>query len=448
VRRRVRDVLLGSSLRRRLVSGAFWSMCSSMFLRVTGFVNVVVLTRVFTAEQYGAYGLILTTLAMFGLLAGFEMGLTTTKYVAEHRETDPDRAGRVVGLGLMVTSVTATVMGLALFGASSLIAAEAFGNPLLRDELQLAAAILVATAVSAVLLGALAGLEAFSASAVLNMTMGLLTTAAVCVGGWLGGIAGALYGMLAAAILNVAVTHVVVRHWCGKFGIRIRFDVLEWTLIPRFGLPAVLRSIVSTPAVWIARSILAQQPDGMAQLGLFHAAWQWYALVMMIPEFWTRALVPVLSERMGAGAHGQFRRVILATTSINLIIVLAFSGAIYFLSDYVMLLYGRDLRFSDGLLLLALATGALSAASAPIGSALIATGTMWGAAALNAVWGITLTVFAYLLGRSPEGLATAYIVAYLLHIGMTSLLLWFVVARNERSATSAVGAPGYAHSLR
>jgi O-antigen/teichoic acid export membrane protein len=446
--RRLHTLLLGSSLRRRLVSGAFWSICSSVFLRLTGFVNVIVLTRVFSAEQYGAYGLILNTLGMFGLVGGFEMGLTATKYVAEHRHRNPDRAGRVIGLGLVVTAVTATLMAGLLFGGSTVIAVHAFGEGSLSGEIRLAALLMLLTALTSVLFGVLAGLEAFSVAAALQMGMAVLTTVAVCIGGWWGGIAGALYGSILASGVNLGASLGVVRSWCRRWGIRVRFEDLEWSLVSRFGLPAVLRSIVSTPSVWLVRALMTREPDGLAQLGLFTAAWQWFALVMMIPEFWTRALVPVLSERLGAGAHHQFRRVILATCAFNLFVVVAFSSLVFLLSDYVLLLYGRDLRFSQELLLLALATGTLCAASAPIGSALTATGTMWGATALNATWGVALVLLALPMGRSPEGLATAYLVAYVIHVVTTGLLLWYVLHRNAARASSALEPPLHAHPVR
>jgi Na+-driven multidrug efflux pump len=239
-----------------------------------------------------------------------------------------------------------------------------------------------------------------------------------------------------------------VRRWCLSFGIRIRFDRPDWSLLARFSLPAVVRSIVSTPAVWITRSMLAQQPDGMAQLGLFHAAWQWYMLVMMIPEFWTRALVPVLSERIGAGAHRQFRRVIASTSLFNLLVVLCFSTAVYLLSDWILLLYGRELRFSEGLLLLALATGTLSAAAAPIGSALTATGAMWAAAGVNAVWGIALIVCTYFLGSSAQGLAVAYFLGYVIHGLTAGLLLWYVLVQSTRRPAEQLGAVDYTQAAR
>ena len=42
--------------------------------------------------------MIQSTVGMFGVFAGFGLGLTATKHVAEFRQSDPDRAGRIIGL--------------------------------------------------------------------------------------------------------------------------------------------------------------------------------------------------------------------------------------------------------------------------------------------------------------------------------------------------------------
>jgi O-antigen/teichoic acid export membrane protein len=47
---------------------------------------------------YGELGMIQTTVGMFGVFAGFGLGVTATKHVAEFRRSDPARAGRIIGL--------------------------------------------------------------------------------------------------------------------------------------------------------------------------------------------------------------------------------------------------------------------------------------------------------------------------------------------------------------
>jgi len=46
----------------------------------------------------GELGIIQNTIGMFGTLAGFGMGLTANKHVAEFKRTDPAPAERILGL--------------------------------------------------------------------------------------------------------------------------------------------------------------------------------------------------------------------------------------------------------------------------------------------------------------------------------------------------------------
>jgi len=72
---------------------------------------MIVVVRLLKVEEYGELSIIRRTTAMFGIFAGFGLGLTATKYIAEFRNTDPERAGRIWGLinnTAVLTSLTAS----------------------------------------------------------------------------------------------------------------------------------------------------------------------------------------------------------------------------------------------------------------------------------------------------------------------------------------------------
>ncbi len=49
-------------------------------------------------EEFGKLGIVQSTVGMFQVFAGFGLGLTATKYVAEFRDSDPAKTGRIIGL--------------------------------------------------------------------------------------------------------------------------------------------------------------------------------------------------------------------------------------------------------------------------------------------------------------------------------------------------------------
>ena len=85
---------LGSSpLGERLLRGTFWSLVGTFVSRALGLAAAIMAARILGKAVYGELGIIQSTLGMFGTFAGFGMGTTATKYVAELRDKDPAKAG-------------------------------------------------------------------------------------------------------------------------------------------------------------------------------------------------------------------------------------------------------------------------------------------------------------------------------------------------------------------
>src|SRR4051794_16281742 len=87
-----------SPLGLRLARGAFWSTASAVAGRLVTLVSTVFLARSLGKSQYGELGVIQSSMMMFAIFAGAGLGATCAKYVAEYRETDSNRAGRIMAL--------------------------------------------------------------------------------------------------------------------------------------------------------------------------------------------------------------------------------------------------------------------------------------------------------------------------------------------------------------
>ena len=60
--------------------------------RLAGLLQSILLARVLGPTEFGAYGLLLSTVGMVASFAGLQMGMTATVHVARHRLSDPTRA--------------------------------------------------------------------------------------------------------------------------------------------------------------------------------------------------------------------------------------------------------------------------------------------------------------------------------------------------------------------
>ena len=90
----------------RLARGVFWSMAGAVISRGLMLAASVLVARMLGKMGFGELGMIRSTVGMFGIFAGFGLGLTATKHVAEFRSSDPERAGRIISLSWLVAMVT------------------------------------------------------------------------------------------------------------------------------------------------------------------------------------------------------------------------------------------------------------------------------------------------------------------------------------------------------
>jgi O-antigen/teichoic acid export membrane protein len=82
----------------------------------------IIAARVLGRTVFGEFGMIQSTLNMFMTFANLGVGLTATKYVAEFRKTDPQRAGRIIAMSTAMAAVLGTAVGVVLVATSSWVA--------------------------------------------------------------------------------------------------------------------------------------------------------------------------------------------------------------------------------------------------------------------------------------------------------------------------------------
>lgn len=134
--RKYTDRIETSPLGYRLAKGAFWSLVGALTSR-----GLVVLSSIFVARMlgktgFGELGIIQSTIGMFGVFAGFGLGLTSTKYIAEFRVKNPDKAGRIMALSSLVAALSGGVMAVLLLVHAPWLATHALAAPQLSSLLQ------------------------------------------------------------------------------------------------------------------------------------------------------------------------------------------------------------------------------------------------------------------------------------------------------------------------
>jgi O-antigen/teichoic acid export membrane protein len=304
------DLAPAGPLRARFTAGVMWSVIGAVVSRGFTLAASVVCARLLGKERFGELGIIQSTVGTFGVFAGLGLGLTATKYVAEFRERDREKVGRILALSSVAALVSSTVMAVILLGASHYLAGKALANAQLAEPLAIGAGLVFFGGLNGAQTGALAGFEAFQAIARVNTQAGLCSFPLVVIGVWRWGLKGAVWGLVAAMAVNWILNYHALQRQCAGAGIRHSFRNLhrERSVLHKFSLPALLASIVVGPALWFCSTMLVHQKNGYGQLGLYTAADRWRLLILFVPTSVFGMLVPVLSNLYGSGDQLGFRK--------------------------------------------------------------------------------------------------------------------------------------------
>lgn len=405
-----------SPIAARLVHGSLWSLAGSLLSRLLALAAAVLVARILGKASYGELGIVQSTIGMFGTLAGFGMGTTAAKFVAEFRSTDPAKAGRIIALSSIVSWCTGITLGAVLFCFAPWLARNSLAAPELTPYIQLSALLLVLSAINGAQTGVLSGFEVFRKIAWVNGLTGLLNFPLVVGGAMLFELPGVIWGMIIAQASGCLANLLIWR----REAARLQIPVTSWSmttselpLLWRFAVPATLGSLLVNPVEWACTAMLARQPNGFEHVGALSAANQWFGALLWLPYVMAQSLMPVLSERMGVNDITRSTKLLIVSITISVAITLPFVILGSLLSRHIMGAYGEDFIRDWPTLVVSLATCAVVAAQVPVGTMIAASGRMWLGFYMNLLWAIVFLVMAWLLVHwGAIGLASARFFAY------------------------------------
>jgi len=187
--------LKASPLGGRLASGAFWSISGAVISRILMLLANIIVARILTCEIYGELGIIRSTVNMFVIFAGFGLGLTATKHVAEFKATDPSRASRIMAISGLFTMGIGGLIAIIVIVFAPWLSVHTINAPHLTTELRIGAVILLISALNGAQTGSLAGLEAFKTIAIVNIFVGILSFPIFVCGAYFGGLQGTVLAL-------------------------------------------------------------------------------------------------------------------------------------------------------------------------------------------------------------------------------------------------------------
>lgn len=385
---------------------------------------------------FGELGVIQSTVGMFQIFAGFGLGVTATKYVAQYRTTDLEKVSRFVRLSTTVAILMGALMALVLVIIAPWLATHTLAAPNLTSPLRLSALMLLLGALLGAQLGTLSGFEAFKTIARITLIAGIAGFPLMVTGVYFAGVNGGVAALVGAMAVNWLLNHLALRSLLPRARTPgVRFGHADELLVLwRFSTPAVLGGIMVAPVLWLCNAMLVNQPGGYGEMGIYNAANQWRTAVMFLPAIVENMILPILSNLRGEGNWNAYRKVVLYNVYFNAGIALLVALGVYAFSPLILRSYGPGFESGQSVLLV-LALSAVLSATIGVGGQFIASeDKMWWGLFLNLIWAITLVAGTwFLVKRGALGLSLAYLLAYGVHLLTSAGFVYYVLSKQKRS---------------
>ena len=405
-----------SSLMTRLWRAASWTLAGAVGSQVLGFIGGLLTARMLGNEGFGQLSAVRGLVLAFGLFSGAGLGLAAVRYVAEFREQNQARLReRIIFLQRLSwwcacgTSLLVAVM-------TPLMADGWLGQGSLQITLWLGCPLVLFNGLSAIQNGILGGLEKFNYIARGMGVESVGNLLGVVIGAKLAGVNGAVAGACAAgAIAWYYRNRLLQVDLAGLPKDPVASPGFDKGWLLREAMPFILTGAITQPFEWYIRIMLVREPDGFVQLGLFTAAYTCAQFMLFLPRQLTTPGVSLLAGMMGKNSGEQVLN--LARLKLKTSCLLAAAVAIPMIgaAEWVLGWFG----FSGGgeVLVMLVLAHLLGACSLVFRSVLYAAGKVWVQCCHTLVWGVVLGLTGWFLrGFGAWGLATAYLLAFAVHI--------------------------------
>jgi O-antigen/teichoic acid export membrane protein len=369
---------------------------------------------------------------MFAPLAIMGLTLTTTKFVAEYRDTQPERAGRILALSLCAGSIAGLAMTLVLILLAPQLAALGFGDPGLRTHLVESSGLLLLGVIEAVQASALTGLEAFSRIAKLSAWGGLLSLPVTVGLAMQYGASGAIAGLTVSVAISCVLNAIVLRRECRRWGIRpsLAGCSSEKHVLYSFSLPAYISGIAAAPVAWLGSAMLVRQPNGLAEMALFSAADRFRYLLIFVPLAVSRIAIPALTRHRAARNHDAYQSAFSWNLGFSILATVPPALLCAQFSPQLLGLFGKPFEIGWPVLAILSVSAIPTVLNTQLGAVLMSDGRAWLRTGVDVLLAVSFLAGAWFAVPRwhAAGLAGAFFVAY----SLASLVLWISLRRKHR----------------
>ena len=421
-----------AALRAEILKNAGWSLIAAIIARGANVLVLMICARILPQERLGELAITQSTVGLFGSLAGLGLGMTITKFLAENRVSNPDRAGRILTLSLVSAVFSALLMTLGFIALAPMVAARSLAAPGMSWVLIASSGLLGLGVIEAVETGALTGFEAFRSIATLSAWAGVASLPLTAGLVYFYGLGGAIAGLTVSLALSCVLNGIALWRECRRAGVRIQLGgcLGEWRILVGFSLPAYLSGVIVAPTAWLASALLVNQPGGYADMALYAAADRFRFVLIFVPLAACRLIVPALSRYRATGDKLAYDSVLRLNIQIGLALTVIPAVICALASPFLMSVFGASFKHGWPILAILAFSSIPTVLNTQFGSVLLGDNRAWTRMSVDMLLGVVCIGVAYLAVPrwGASGLALAFTSSY-----AVATLILIVCLRRRRS---------------
>ncbi len=401
-------------------ANSFWAILGSFVSKGINFVSIAWIALILGPEMFGEYNVIQATVGMFGTVSGLGLGLAATKLIAEFRDRDILKVGRIISTLYLLSFIISFIVAVVFFSTAGLVSNNLLNNDKLTLLLQITSVIVIFDAISGVQNGVLTGFEAFKEMTFIGVFVGVISAPLLVIGAYFYGLIGLTVMLLLSRLINVVANRIYLDKKFKIHQIKVKPLMNKEVVKDIFaiGIPSFLAGLSTTIFNWISTSLFVNQPFGYQALGTYTTANQLRTIVTLLPDSAGKVTMPQLANAYGNQDMKRFKKTVIVTFIWNLILSVIPAVVLFFFGGLFQNFFGDEFNLSNQLILIVLVTGILIALNNAVGYILICSNLIWYDFILRIFWGIALMLLIFFYGRynGAIGYAISILGASIIHM--------------------------------
>ena len=426
-----------TDLKARLYGNAFWSLAGAVLSKLIFFIALIVAANILGKVHYGEFGMMNSTVLMFVALASLGLGATASRYIAEFRDTDPEKTINVYLVTQTFSYVVGFISSVIIFWFADSISVHSFHSNHLGDEIRIGTVIFFFSIINGAQNGVLSGFERFDLIAYSNVVKAVFQSVLLIAGAYYYRLFGALAGLAIAQLAANLYNRILIAPLLKAYRIRLldqlkKLSFRQFDILWKFSLPTVISSLAIVPVMWYAKTKLVQL-EGFKTMANFDVAEQWRAQILYIPAVLSQIVLPMLSNFKGNASKEEYFKSIRINLSINVVVSFVLSLFVILIAPWLLSKYGKDFNNTVPVYFLCI-SAVLIAASNVVFPILLTYNKIWYGMLINGIWALCFVLLSNELlnrGYGEDGLAAAVAISYAFMLLVQGTYCWYLIKNKE-----------------